>query len=287
MPIESVVRALTEIQGGPELQEVFKALAVRKAEALPLVRKRLLDGDWYEQHMLTKLLRYSPWPETFNELANLAETKNAHFLARQGALYALGTLGNKAAGPYVVSVLVDPDTPISVKAVAVSALARMGYREAAEAIRPFASADDVQMKVFANRALLELGEAADKGFLISAAAHKEYYVREEACGALALVEGNDVPQLLQTAAASDANEAVRLAALEALCRRELQGRTPREKCQVLKNKLEKADRRVGIWILQTLLHDCGPDGLACVKTLARGNSSLAERAGAFLVWEVR
>src|ERR1041385_6141554 len=41
MPLEELLRALTETQGGPDVQLIYQALALRKQEALPLVKAKL------------------------------------------------------------------------------------------------------------------------------------------------------------------------------------------------------------------------------------------------------
>ena len=165
-----------------------------------------------------------------------------------------------------------------------AALGRLECTQAADAIRAFTQSENIQVRIFANRALTELGETADVEFLLSALDHPDYLVRDEACGALGAVEGNGIAGRLQALAADDPNEAVRLSAEESLLQRELQGQPPARKLEILSAALAGADTRLKVWILQAMLDDCGPEGHAAVEELARREDEIGERAGAFLIW---
>jgi hypothetical protein len=284
MPIQEVLLALGDVSGGPEIQEILKALAVRKAEALPLVQEMLRTGEWWEKHMVTKLLRYSPWPETYPDLLALALSRDEHWLARQGALYALGALGNSEAGARLLSVLNESDCPQGVQLVAIATLAQLGYTPAIDAIRPFAQSKDAQIRIFSNRALAELGQPADRLFLLSALEHPDYFVRAEACAALGIIAGDYVVERLQAAAMDDSNEAVRISATEALLQQEMRGQSQAQKLDILTEALRGANRRVDSWVVQKMLDECGSAGHAAVEQLALREDSIGERAGTFLIW---
>jgi len=83
-PSREVLRELSEATGGPDVQLIFQALALRKNEALPVVRERLRAGAMYETHLLPKFLRLCPWPETKPELLALAGESGEQWLPRQG-----------------------------------------------------------------------------------------------------------------------------------------------------------------------------------------------------------
>jgi len=282
-PIAEVVTALADISGGPEIQDVFQVLAVRKQEALPVVKEKLRTGEMFEKHMMTKLLRYSPWPETYPELVELAKDPKEHWLPRQGALYALGALGNKEAGPAVLSILKQENCPSGVKLVAISTLGRIGYREAATAIRSFCDHEDMHTRLFACRALAGFGEPVDKQFMLSALNDEDYMIREEACGALTSVEGGDVNAKLKFMAEQDSNESVRVGARIALLERQIGNQASDIKLNILSNSLGNADRRTRIWIIQAILEQCGAVGQAFVEELAAREDTMGERARAFLV----
>lgn len=284
MPIQELVQALCSVSGGQEIQEIIKALAVRKAEALPLVQEKLRTGDWWEKHMLTKLLRYSPWPEAYADLLELALSKKDHVLARQGALYALAALGNAEAGSQLLPILGEPDCPTGVQLVAIAALGRLSCREAEDAIRTYTKNEDLQIRIFANRALSELGQPADVEFLLSALDHADHLVRDEACAALGLVPGDGIAERLQALASGDPNEAVRISAKEALLQREMRGQTPAGKLEILSAALAGADGRYAAWIVQAMLGECGSEGRAAVAELARREDRIGERAGTYLIW---
>jgi len=286
VPIEEVVQALRDIPGGPEIQDALKALACRKEEALPLVQEKLRSGDWYEKHMMTKLLRHSPWPEVYKELIDLARDDNGHPLAREGALIALGSLGDLASGPVIASVLRNPSAPPGIQLVAIATLARIGYHEGVIDIVPFAEHEDIHIRLFANHALAELGGPVQLDFLLAALDHDDYVVRDEAAGALWAVPGDDITNRLRALAANDENEAVRISASRSLIQREIHGRSRAGKLQVLKNALERADRRTSIWIVQTILAECAAEGPLFVEQLAHRDDTIGERARTFLVWNI-
>ena len=215
-PIGELVDALSAMTGGQDQQLALQKVIVRKKEALPVVTGKLQSGAWFEKHMMTKLLRCSPWLETRVELECLAASETDHWLAREGAVYALAELGDASAGPAILAVLNGPETPLSVQRVAVAALARIGYTAALADLSLLTQHEDVRMRLFANRALAELGGTADKAFLLSCLGDGDFTVREDACGALAMVAGEDVAMALADRAAGDVNSAVRDAAAQAL-----------------------------------------------------------------------
>jgi len=282
-PIGDVLRELNEVTGGPDVQLIFQALALRKQEALPLVKDRLRTGEMFEKHMLTKFLRLCPWPETKPELVALASETGEQWLPRQGALYALGSLCDVTVGSEVAAILGEAGCPKGVQLVAIATLARIGYKDAENSIRPFLEDRDIHVRLFASRALGELGEPVNRDILFSALQDSEYLVRQEACEALGAVGGADVTGKLQSIAASDPHEAVRDAASQALLQSEIRGHTPTEKLALLKGSLERAERHNALWILQTILAQCGDNGRAFVGSLAAEDGRLRERALAFLI----
>ena len=231
--IEDIMEAFVSTPGGPELAQLYQTLVTRKDEALPHIRENLRSGDMWDKHMMTKLLCFSPSVEAYPELLSLALAGDEHWLPRQGALYALGALGNPAAGAEVVMLLADPNCPPGVQTVAIATLARLGYRQATDAILPFADHEDVHLQLFAMRALAEFGEPVDYNLLLAYLEDTDYVVRQEACGALAAIETEDVDDLLEDLANTDGNEAVRTAARIALLERKVKGQSPQDKLSTL------------------------------------------------------
>jgi HEAT repeat protein len=131
--------------------------------------------------------------------------------------------------------------------------------------------------------LAELGEATDRRFLISALKSDDYVVRQEASETLWKTEGQDVTDALQALVKGDFNEAVRDSASQALLRRELAGRNPSEKVQILRNSLDGAERLTALWILRTVLDEAATEGRSFLESIALRNDSLGERSRAYLV----
>jgi hypothetical protein len=282
VPIKDVLQALAEVPGGPDLQMILQVLALRKPEALPLVRDRLKTGEMWEKHMLTKFLRLCPWPETMPELLALAQNRSEQWLARQGSLYSLGALGDASAGPQITAILREPDCPAGVQLAAISALARIGCTKAASAIRPFTEHEDKHVRLFANRALAELGQPVDQPFLLSALESADYLLRQEACEALGPVPDSEVSQKLERLAATDPHEGVRDAANRALLQRGIAGRTQSGKLDFLAAALDQAERHTATWIIQTMLKECGAGGRDFVQRLCGRDDYVGERSRALL-----
>ncbi len=280
-PVPKLLTALTETRGGPEAQVMLQALALRKAEALPSVKERLRTGPMFEKFMVTKFLRYCPWPETMPELVALARDKTQHWLPRQGALYALGALGDKAAGRDVAEVLREPDCPHGVQLVAIAALARMNYREGKDVVRAFAQHKDIHARLFVARALAEFGEAVDQGFVTASLQSKDYIVRQEACELLAFAPDATAP--LEQMSRTDPHEAVRDTAGRALLERKLRGQQATAKTAILREALPQAQPRTVAWIIRTMLEQGGKEGRALVEELAERNDHVGERSRVGLV----
>jgi hypothetical protein len=283
MPIEELLSALTETQGGRDVQLIFQALALRKQEALPLVKEKLRTGSMWEKRMLTKFLGLCPWPETKDELLAVVGARNEHWLPRQGALYALGALGESSVGPEVLTILNSPEAGLNLQMAAMSTLSRIGFKDGAAALIPFAQSENVHLRLFAARAQAELGEPVDKAFLLSALKNNDYVARQEASEALWKIPDADVTEALTAIAKNDFNEAVRDAASQSLLRREIAGLSPAEKVAILQRALEGAGRLTALWILRTVLEEAGVAGRSYVETVAAREDFLGERSRAYLV----
>ncbi|HPB32145.1 MAG TPA: HEAT repeat domain-containing protein [Candidatus Sumerlaeota bacterium] len=284
VPIEELVDALGKSMGGPDLPEILRALAVRKQEALPLVKEKLHTGDWWEKHMMTKLLRYCPWSETFDDLIMLAQSTEDHFLGRQGALFALGAMGDQKAGPQIAELLRDPNLHPDIHLTALTILAILRYSNGLEEIRPYTNSADLQIRIFANRALNELGQPCDKAFLLSCLESEDYVLRVEACAALADINGDDITDLLNSLAEKDFYQAVRNTAKQALIQRQMKGLSESEKMSILKSSLNDADYDSSVWVMLAMLEECGNSGRIYLENVAQQEGPLAERAMTFLLW---
>ena len=283
-PIEDVVKALRDVSGGPGIQDVFMALCVRKKEALPLIRGEMKTGDIQEKQMITKLLRYSPWAETYPELIEMATAKDMHYQARAGALYALGAMDRPSAGPEIEKILAEPGCPPVVQQVAISALARIGDKEAAAAIQPFLQNENIHTRLFANWALGRLGADVDRPFLLQSLDSQDYTVREESIQALGALGDPQIQDRLIALASHDPNQSVRSAARQALLEEKLQGKRDSDKAAILEGALSSPERKLTPWIIQTLIRQCGAEGIQKVEQLSQRDDYVGDRARAFLIW---
>ena len=283
--IEDLLEALIKAPGGPDVQIMFQALALRKQEALPIIKTRLRKGEVWEKHLLTKFLRLCPWPEAREELLALTRAENGHWLPRQGAVYALGSLGDVTVGPDVLLVLNSPKTPLNLQMAAISTLARIGFTAAVPTITPFTQAENPHIRLFATRALTELGQPIDETYLFSAIKSDDYVIRQEASEALWKIDGQSVADALGRLAAQDSNEAVRDGASQALLRRELEDHHDQSgKVDILRKSLDHAERLTATWILRTALDQLGDEGHRFVEGIASRDDFLGERARAYIIF---
>ncbi|HUR46082.1 MAG TPA: HEAT repeat domain-containing protein, partial [Candidatus Saccharimonadales bacterium] len=283
MPVEEMLRILGQTQGGPEVQVLYQTLALRKKEALPFVLEKLRTGSMSEKRMLTKFLGLCAWPEAKGVLLEMASNASEHWLPRQGALYALGALGDAAAGPVALAVLKSDAAGINLQMAAISTISRTGYKEALPALAPFEASENIHLRLFASRARADLGGAMDTPFLLKALQHPDYVARQEASEALWRADGDEVTRALQTVATGDQNEAVRDSAMQSLLRREIAGRTPAEKVEILNRSMEQAGRLTSLWILRTILEEAGASGRGFVEKMTTRNDFLGEHSRAYLV----
>ncbi|MCF7733906.1 MAG: HEAT repeat domain-containing protein [Akkermansiaceae bacterium] len=284
-PIVELIRGLVEISGGPGIQQVIQALALRKAEALPVVKTRLKDGDVWEKAILGKFLAHCPWPECIPELVAIVQDDTQHWLARQGAVSALAALDNTGAGPNLVALLREPDQAIGLRLAALAAVARIGYREGIPELREFVDHEDPHLRLFAARALAELGERIDLDPLRVALDHEDYVVRLEACDVLGAVRatGDLLTDRLRVMAREDFHEAVRSAAQQALLRQALRGQTPPERIRILGAALKDADRLTALWVVRKTLQEGTPEARVLVEAYGARDDWLGERCRAHLI----
>ena len=284
MPIQDLLALYRDTPGGREIQEIMTAIVVRKEEALPIIQEQFRTGSMWEKTAATKLLSASPWPETYEELLRVAQSKDERAMVRQGALFALGALGKTEAGESIVEILREPGISPAIQLPAISALGRIGYTHAVDILRGYTTNRNEQVCIFAWRALSELGHTADREYLLSLLDDPDYAVREDACGALARVDGDEVEKLLRRMAEQDENQAVRQGAHQALIRRGMPGRTDSENAEWLQEELARAEWHTQPWIVRTLLDECGAEGRVAVEAMAGKEDRLGMQAGTYLIW---
>jgi hypothetical protein len=282
--IDSIINSLVNASDGHETQYGYKILATRKSEALPAVIHMLQTGNIWEKQSIAKFIQYSRWPELSDDLISIASDPKEHFLSRQGALYALGEIGNtNTIGPVILPVLSEPGCPGGVQQVAISVLTRIGYKRAVPDIRRFAGHENPNIRLFAYRALAGFGEPVDTKFLLSSLKSQDYVVRQDACGALTEVSGDGITKALSSVAENDSNESVRSIAKIGLLTRQIRNRPATEKLDTLLIALESAERRTIPWIIKTILKEGGPKGREHILKLAGKDDKTGERSRLFLI----
>lgn len=282
MPVQQLVDATLTSQG-PVLEKTYLALALRKEEALPAVTEKLRTGLPHEKRAMAKVLRHLGWPEAVPALIEIVTSDTEHSLARIGSLYALGAIGEQSAGRALIEVLENPKRSLTEKGIAIATLARLGFHDGVPTISRFTTHRNTLVRVFAVRALAELGKKPKAETLFGALESDDYVVRQEACGALGSVGGANAIAALGNVARLDPHSSVRREARVALFRIELQTLPPAERASVLKGLLEDEDTQVNSWALSILATSCGEEGHRVLRRRAGDDSPIGQRSVFYLL----
>lgn len=265
--IHEVVNDLLTAEG-VRLQQVYLALAVRKQEAIPIVLEKLETGTPYQKRKISKLLRYGRWPETVPKLLQIASSNGEHEISRIGALYALGAIGKKSAGPTITAFLDEPERGPTEKRIIISTLARLKYRAAIPKIEEYLTHENLLVRIFSARALAELGQAIDVAILFEALQNEDYVIRQEACGAFGSVGGSNAAVKLDEISRMDTHRSVRRAAKLALNRIEMSSMSRAEKATFLVELLSDPDKKARSWAIRLLATECGEEGTTKLREIA-------------------
>jgi len=182
-------------------------------EAVEPIRK-IVDGDdhpWVRGRALVALARLLG-RKALGEARTHATSSTPQL--RAAAIEALGIIGVPEARPLILAAMKDPEP--DVRGQAVVALARLDRQGAWEHVRPMLDDENPTIVRHAARALLYVGTAEARERLIALLDHSDAGVRREAAIALGkLLPEEAIPRLLARLA-TDGDEKVRSACLEAL-----------------------------------------------------------------------
>ena len=277
MPVQQLVDATLTSQG-PVLEKAYLALALRKEEALPAVTEKLRTGLPHEKRAMTKVLRYLGWSEAVPALIEIVTSDTEHSLARIGSLYALGAIGDQSVGPTLIDTLHEPERSPTEKGITIATLARLGFHGAVPSIAPFTAHRNRLVRIFAVRALAELGEQPNAQVLLDALESDDYLVRQEACAALGSVGGGDSVARLEEVVRVDPHSSVREHARVALFMIRMKALPFSKHAAFLQNLLRDKDRKVRSWALSALATGCGEEGREALRRLAEDDSRLGEKS---------
>ncbi len=268
---------------GPALRECYLALAVRKSEVLPLLMQKLQDGEVHEKRLITKALQRLGWPEALPTLLAMIESDSESPLARIGATYAIGALGDPSAGPSLARVLSNPARSVTEKGLAIASLARVGHVDAIANIRAYVTHPNVRMRITAARALAELGETTDVRILLDEMASEDYVVRQEVCAALGAVGGDEAIAALRDRQVNDPHHSVGQQAQLALLRVEVMALPLTQRVVSLERLLEHEDNLVRRWAMSALATEAGEEGRAALRTKAQNESAIGRMSRSHLL----
>lgn len=268
---------------GSSLEDKSLAMALRKQEALPILLQELDTGTPYDKRKVTKFLRMARWNETVPKLLEIATSDQEHELSRIAALHTLGSIGNKSIAQSLVPLLKKDNRGSTEKRIIIATLARLKYRPAISSIEPFINHENPLVRIFALRALAELGQSVDKKILFSFLESEDYVIRQETCGALGVIGGYDAIIKLQSMAQNDWHEAVRDAAQMALYEIEARGLKHAQQCTFYEQMALNSDKKISNWAIQKLAHECGENGKEMLRKLARHDTSQGRKSAVYLI----
>jgi HEAT repeat protein len=280
--IYELVDDLIETEGS-QLEEVYLALSLRKQEAVRIVLEKLETGTPAAKRKVTKLLRYGRWPEAVPKLLEVVSSDNEHEISRTGALYALGAIGDRSAGPTIAELLDKPNRSPTEKRIMIATLARLNYRTAIPKIKEYLTHENLLVRIFSARALAELGQTVDAAILFDALQNEDYVVRQEACGALGSVGGPNVISKLEDVSQNDPHSSVRSAARIALNRSKTSRLPEAEKSRLIKGLVSDPDKNVRSWAIETLDRECGENGKKSLREMASQQTSEGRKAAIHLL----
>ena len=221
---------------------------------------------------MTKLIRYIGWRDTVPYLLQVAKSGEQHELARNGSIYALGAVGDRSVGAELLFLLSAKDRKATEKRVLIATLARLHYREATSIIRRHLNHKNLLVRIYAARALGELGEEIDLNFLITASQHEDYVIREEACGALGMHRGSTTIAHLTELSQNDSISSVRQAARIALLEIKIVPMRKENRVPILRELLFERDKNVRNWAIRIITEDCGAEGRRALAEVAMRSS---------------
>jgi len=263
-PIREVVDTLISTEG-PELQDVYLALALRKQESLPAILDKLKTGGPAAKRKITKLIRYTGLAETSPALLEIILSDNEHELSRIGALYALGAIGDKSAGPVIALLLGRSGRGKTETRIMIATLARLNYQQAVPKIRQYSDDKDPLVRIFAIRALADLGEKPPIDFLLESFDSEDFVIREAACGALGSCGGAESITRLTELAQRDPIGSVREEAQVSLLRLQAAGMNELERSKLLEALIGQPEKKVRAWAICSLAVECGNPGKAVLR----------------------
>jgi len=259
------------------------AMALRKDESLPAILEALRDGPVLRQHKVTKLVRYLRWREAVPALLEVASSDEAHWVARLGCLHALGATGDASAAPRVAALLDRAGRQtVEVRAM-LAVLARLGHRQSIPAIRRYVGHEEPLVRLYAIRALAELGEAPPIEEAMRAARAEDYVVREEACGVLGACGGREARARLDDLAATDPVASVRQEAHLSLFRMDAVALDDGERAALAERVLSDPAPRLRAWALRVLACECGARGREVLSRVMQSPSADSLTVGLYLL----
>jgi len=256
---------------GDQLEELYSVLAVRKNEAVPEVIRKLDTGTVPEKRKMTKLLRQTRWPEAVPKLLAIAASDKENEISRIGALYSLGAIGNRSIAARIAEQLDKSDRSITEKRVIISTLARLKYAQAIPRIEKYIDANDTLLRIYAIRALADLGQKTDIQFLKESLNNEDFFIRESACGALGSCEGDEAVKALNEIIKSDSIQSVREEAQLSLMRIELSKMNEPKHSEFLGKLTERPEKKVRAWAIDSLAFECGEKGRVVLREKADTN----------------
>ena len=281
-PASRLIEKLVNAEGA-ELYDTYLAVALRRDEALPHIARTLTSAGPAAKRKITKLIRYTGITGTTPQLMDIIASQKEHPVSRIGAMYALGALGHKPAAPAMLRLLDDPSRSPTEKRVIIAVLAQLNHRPAVPAIRKFTTNDDELVRIFAIRALAELGDTPDIEPLLQSSRSPDFIVRQTACGALGSCPGPQAIETLTTLAADDFSQLVREQAQLGLVRIEAAAMDQDQMPEFLDILIDHPAKHVRAWAVRSLANEQGRRGQGVLrKALADGRRE-KERIAALLL----
>jgi HEAT repeat protein len=287
MPIADLLeKMLTD--DSPRITAIYAAMVARKAEALSPMLEKLRTGPVSDKMKVTKLLRFAGWPEAVPDLLKVAVSPDQPELARTGALYALGGIGDPSVGSALIPLLDKRERSNTEKRVLMATLARLGARDAVSAIRQQLHSEQLLVRIYAAKSLVELTGKPDADlvdvFREGLKDEGKWLIRKESCAGLGACGGEEARELLNWRSAHDKDDAVREEAQIALIKIDMSDKSSAVRAKFLEELAMTTRDRIQQWTFQALTSGCGDEGRKALRRIScNATGATAEMAALRLI----
>lgn len=267
MPIGELL-SLAITTHDPSRNEMRLALLLRKEEALPVLKERLIAApDGETRHLLGIIQRQLRWPETLPEILIILNDTARTERTRALAATAAAIFREKNAIPQVRNLLQTVDEPQSRLHLAM-AVGIFHDDESIEIVEGLLNDNSPHIRAAAAEVLGRLGNSSGEGIALELSRHDNFGIRGMAVKALSYIGTPEAMERLKEMRESDPSPNVRNESAENIARAELEALDRDEAITELKRLLTPDSRYHPRWAFVYLAKHFALEEVDFLKTLS-------------------